>query len=158
MDPYLTQMAAAALVPVKTGDKIKFLVDGIGTGLYVKVLEIKNDFDGKGLNVALLSDETYIVLPANPNGEFEIKYYGTSTKRQYFCRREPVWTPEQREEVETKVYARTHKNYRGLVDGEKTFLTYSPDTGGTIMVKLKTVSNADLFDQLHYLDQYYPAP
>ncbi len=158
MDTYRSKVYAASLVPVKIGTKIKTLIEGTGTGLYQTVVEIKNDYDGKGLNVAVLSDETTVVIPADANGEFHIKYYGTSTKRRYYCRTEPTWTAEQRQEVETIVYDKLHPTKKGLLDGEKAYQTYCPSKETFVLKPLRTVSNADLYDQLPMFSKYYPEP
>lgn len=110
--------------------------------------------------MAYLNDGCVVKRTPDAHGNYELKYYGEGRceERVYCARQEPVWTPEQREQVEGLVFKRMHNDFKGVrEDGVRCILTLLD--GGTCSVPLSTLSNMDLYDRLPMFPGFYvPRP
>lgn len=64
--------------------------------------------------------------------------------------------PEQRKKLERAVWSKTHRDFRGMIDGVRTILVLRPD--GTTLVPMSGLTNDELADKARLKGLLPPEP
>lgn len=142
---------ASQLLP---GAKINYTITDSDIVRTVRVKEVMKNYCGDGVTYLRMDDDSVLHMP-NGHGYLDVRYYGESLKRVYFLRKDPMYTPEVRKQMQEELWNALPTSYRGFMpENSQPAALYYKQGVGTNMIAIRDLDNFELYDLLNIYTKF----